>query len=187
MKLIGLIGGGFVFEEPHRQAPLKKRLTITCHGGRNFVKINGQKMDPLRLALFIRYSTNLTSLRTVRLIACHSAESSVNLAPGLCAPLSEVTSESFGSKLSLYLPNITVKAYLGTVSSFGLDFRLTDSILSKKTNISNTEIEDFLTRNFKIIKDGTMPYHGVTFLNGIAIRQSFPKRIENNTLPLYLQ
>lgn len=174
MKLLGLFHGGYAFEEPHRKNPQKKRLTITCHGGIDFVEVNGAPMDALRLALFIRLSTDIAALQTVRVISCFSADSTLDLKPGLSHTLEELTAQSFCSKLSRLLPTILVKGYLGEVEIQSATDRHVSEVLAKSSIDTLSKFERELS-DFKVFKDGMSNYHGVTFLNGIAIRQSLSR------------
>ncbi|PHM46172.1 hypothetical protein Xmau_00569 [Xenorhabdus mauleonii] len=178
MRLIFIYPDAYAFEEPHRKEPSKNRLTIVCHGGRSRdgipkIKINDIRYNAADIAQRIRRWTVVSDLYSVRLAICRSAdinpyEDSLVIIPALRRYPPWTT--SFGSQLSLFLPNIFVRAYMGRiVTTCG-----PNSVWYRSALDGWQYVQNRLPREFRIFKNLSTPhYHCVVFLNGRFYRQSY--------------
>ncbi|MBD2798379.1 hypothetical protein ID856_18035 [Xenorhabdus sp. 18] len=178
MRFIRTYSNSYVFEERYRKAPGKNRLTVTCHGASDWngipqVRIGGQYFSPAQLSQHIRTWTKLADLYSIRLISCDSAtprldEGDLVMTPDLLKQ--PPWSTSFGSQLSLFLPGIFVRVYLGTVASnYAPDF-----IVSFCREEGREATEEALSEYFRIFKDDSGEhYHCVIFLNGRFYKQRY--------------
>ncbi|MBI6547283.1 hypothetical protein [Xenorhabdus lircayensis] len=178
MRLVAIYPDSYVFEEPHRKAIGKNRLTILCHGIGFFnkiskVSINSRRCNPVQLAQCIRRWTEVKDLYNVRLVSCRTAnfdpdEDNLVITPDLRRYPEWTT--SFGSQLSLFLPNVFVRAHMGIITSncgAGAIWRL-------YSDRGCQVVQDKLVRSFWIKK--RIPdkhYHCVVFLNGRFHKQSY--------------
>ncbi|MBI6548704.1 hypothetical protein [Xenorhabdus lircayensis] len=171
MRLIHAYEDSYIFEEPLRKNERKNRLTIGCHGyGPRIprVRINGQDYNPGQLSDSIKQWSEFNKLYSVRLIACYSANSKPS---GGIWPIDGFPfSSSFGSQLSILLPNVFVKAYKGNI---GTNYDPA-SIKEFNDDYGSEYTEDGLSDHFKVRKDTpNQPYHCVVFLNGQVYRQRY--------------
>jgi hypothetical protein len=177
MRLLVSYPDAYVFEEPHRKEPGKNRLTICAHGYRNLVTIGGSVIRAHQIAALIPQWTAIAHLRTVRLISCDSTNPSAGpVLERIHIPFGHAYSDSTGARLSNALPGVVIKSYVG-----GILMSCSTDLIEICTQIAGPVfVENALSANHWIYKDGiTSHFHCITFLNGIAIRQSYPILHEN--------
>ncbi|MBD2815389.1 hypothetical protein ID850_11535 [Xenorhabdus sp. Flor] len=179
MKLIHVYPDSFVFEEPHRKVSGKNRLTISCHGNRERLIINGISYNPLQISLLIHGWTDLAKLHSIRVLSCRSANSDPNeYIQHLVVESIPPYSTSFASQLSVHLPNIFVRGYswrLATTCNFPI-------VWNRYRTEGIQATADLLTQHFVIIKNNPRyHYHCVVFLNGRAVKQNYQTQTINGS------
>ncbi|CDG97177.1 hypothetical protein XBP1_2480069 [Xenorhabdus bovienii str. puntauvense] len=177
MRLIKVYSDSYVFEEPHQKVQGKNRLTIACHGfghidGISQVVMDDQYRNAVQLALSIKTWTDVDKLHNIRLVSCETANPAPNeeylrITPDLRRYPPWIT--SFGSQLSLFLPDILVKAYMGTIDSDCSDSFTWNFYTKHGHDDTNT----MLSKYFKLYKGGLDHYHSVVFLNGRFHKQHY--------------
>ncbi|PHM64489.1 hypothetical protein Xsto_02890 [Xenorhabdus stockiae] len=177
MRLIKVYSDSYWFEESSRKEQGKNRLTMACHGfgfidGISQVKIDGQYKNPAQLALYIKAWVDISKLHDIRLVSCESANPHPNEKD------LRITSDhrryppwatSFGSQLSLFLPDIWIKAYMGLIDSDCSD----EYTWNFYTTYGHDATSTMLSKYFKLYKGSPDHYHSVVFLNGRFYKQHY--------------
>ncbi|MCI0151913.1 hypothetical protein KNO81_39410 [Paraburkholderia sediminicola] len=153
------------------------RLTISCHANSDWMTIGGARVGAQQLGFHIRGWTDMTRLRTVRLVVCQSANPPAGPARDrLRMPFEHAFAGSLGAQVSTLLPGVIVKGFVGEVGA-----TCSVNAVWEGHRIHGRAFEEnALSHYFRIIKDGiTENYHCITFLNGMAVRQAYPIHRKN--------
>ncbi|MBI6550421.1 hypothetical protein [Xenorhabdus lircayensis] len=178
MRLIWVSSDYYVFEEPHRKVLGKNRLTIVCHGsdhrvGVPHVRLEGKLYNAAQFSQYIKRLTKINELYNIRLVSCGTATLDRDKGGLLRASVffkDWSWSTAFGSQLSLFLPNIFVRAYMGSVTVDCVSEYTWGYYIKKGLQAT----EDMLTESFGLHKNTTgTHYHCVVFLNGRFYKQSY--------------
>lgn len=191
LRLVVSYQESMVFEETLDTEEGGYRLTIVCHDGfRDSIFINGFDVSALGISIRLGgWVTDLSKLRTIRVVACKSGNDWLAVTEGQARPNfaqryfgcllangpqrwgSEI--ESFGRQLSRRLlamgrPGVVVKCYVGAIGSTCSE----DLIWSKCMSASRSVAEGILMRHFRIVKDGVgTNYNCLTYHDGKFVRQ----------------
>ncbi|WP_338804749.1 hypothetical protein WDV76_05650 [Xenorhabdus griffiniae] len=171
MRLVKIYSDAYIFEEPHRKAFGKNRLTIVCHGygAEHGVVIDGRLYSPQRLSGRIPLWTSINNLHSIRLISCRTSDSHDHInGMGLMSLPPRAT--SFASLLSRHLNNIYIRAYTGKVAVHpcSKDAHVMSKIFGEES------LERYLMRQLKIAKnEHNYHYYCVAFLNGQVVKERY--------------
>ncbi|WP_167541629.1 hypothetical protein [Xenorhabdus doucetiae] len=133
------------------------------------IKMDGRFYDPQQIARFIPAWTLITSLYSVRLIACYSADPDSNNKYTQHWGEELDRSSSFGSQLSRHLKNVYVRAYAGNLVTSRPD----DEAMWNYFMVGGEKAFAYVSNQcFRIFKNEP-DYHCVVFFNGEIVKERY--------------
>ncbi|PHM45760.1 hypothetical protein Xmau_00148 [Xenorhabdus mauleonii] len=158
LKLVAVYPDAYVFVEPDPKERDKKRLTISCHGEKTGVMINGTYFGALGVAQLIRgWAASIANLHSVRMIICGSAD-----------PGSSMTIKPLAMELSAQLRDILIKGYVRKVAANCAFPTVYDCFCTY-----GRQAVEYGLSCFSISKDDPLyHFHSVVFLNGVQVKQT---------------
>ncbi|MCI0151571.1 hypothetical protein KNO81_37585 [Paraburkholderia sediminicola] len=166
MYLIAAYRDGVVFEEPRKREPVKNRLTIVSIYRLDTAQVclGGKWLDAWELKTCLQGLTDLSELKEIRLISDNSA-GPVNVADSM----PDAWAHPLAERLSVVLPGIAVKGYIGMVRTRGTESVLQAIASQKPANV----VKRMLAEDFAVVKTN-YSYRSATYLNGVNIQYTAP-------------